>query len=111
MSNITKTVKDITGLFCYATIVRDTATWSKVKAASDGLKHRCEMFDATANGLCNASESMETKMMTALNSSPRIFNFGQETNVQYDQAIENMLDDLQVITSKQFNSNFKIYSR
>ena len=98
MSNVAKTKKDMfVGLYCYATIVRDTATWSKVKAASDGLKHRCEMFDATANGLCNATETEETKLITATNCSPRIFNFGQVTNVEYDQASENMVGDLQVI--------------
>ena len=37
------------GLYCHPTEVRDVATWGKVKHASDGLKHKCELFDITAD--------------------------------------------------------------
>ena len=32
------------GLYLYGTTVRDTATWAKVKAASDGLKVSCDWW-------------------------------------------------------------------
>ena len=78
--------------------MRDTATWAKVKASSDGLKHRCEMFDATSNGLCNATEATETKMLTVVNSSPRIFHLAEE-HVQPSSDLCTSLEDLQVQNS------------
>ena len=87
------------GLYCYGTIVRDTATWSKVKQNSDGLKHRCEMFDATASGYCNATEVLDTRTART-NVSPRIFHLAaQETETSTEPTLETCqtMETIQVI--------------
>ena len=87
----------ILGLYCYGTIVRDTATWSKVKQNSDGLKHRCEMFDATASGYCNATEVQDTGTART-HVSPRIFHMGLE---ETETATEPTLETCQIMESVQ----------
>ena len=90
----------LSGLYCYPTLVRDTATWSKVKQNSDGLKSRCEMFDMTASSgiqYACAVEVMEGHKMSANSVQPRLFNLAKE---EVEKVRENChsLVELQVIT-------------
>ena len=85
------------GLYCYGTIVRDTATWGKVKQSSDGLKHRCEMFDMTANsaaGYCSAQAVMQDRLNQASNLSPRIFHLA--TQEQETEEVCYKIEETQV---------------
>ena len=88
-------ITQISGLYLYGTIVRDTACWAKVKQSSDGLRSKCEMFDAMTTS-CSAVVSSEEKLERVEDCQPRVMGLATEHKVSDQEHCRDLDTENQV---------------
>ena len=68
-------------------MVRDVATWGKVKHSSDGMKHKCELFDMTADSSYpRASLVYQDLLVRASQKRQRTFHLATEESLEGEET-------------------------
>ena len=82
----------LTGLYLYPTLVRDVATWGKVKQSSDGLKHKCEMFDTAADSsFCRATPLVQDILVTACRTNLSVLQLATQETLETQETAANLV--------------------
>ena len=82
----------LTGLYLYPTLVRDVATWGKVKQSSDGLKHKCEMFDTAADSsFCRATPLVQDILVTACRTNLSVLKLATQETLETQETAANLV--------------------
>ena len=82
----------LTGLYLYPTLVRDVATWGKVKQSSDGLKHKCEMFDTAADSsFCRATPLVQDLLVTACRTNLSVLQLATQETLETQETAANLV--------------------
>ena len=82
----------LTGLYLYPTLVRDVATWGKVKQSSDGLKHKCEMFDIAADSsFCRATPLVQDILVTACRTNLSVLKLATQETLETQETAANLV--------------------
>ena len=82
----------LTGLYLYPTLVRDVATWGKVKQSSDGLKHKCEMFDTAADSsFCRATPLVQDLLVTACRTNLSVLKLATQETLETQETAANLV--------------------
>ena len=82
----------LSGLYCYPTLVRDVATWGKVKQSSDGLKHKCEMFDTAADSSkCRATPMVQEVLVRATRRRDLVLHLATQETLESQETAANLV--------------------
>ena len=82
----------LSGLYLYPTLVRDVATWGKVKQSSDGLKHKCEMFDTAADSsFCRASPVVQELLVRASRTRHLVLHLATQETLETQETAANLV--------------------
>ena len=82
----------LSGLYCYPTVVRDVATWGKVKQSSDGMKHKCEMFDTAADSSkCRATALVQEVLVTASRTRHTVLHLATQETLETQETAANLV--------------------
>ena len=82
----------LSGLYLYPTLVRDVATWGKVKQSSDGLKHKCEMFDTAADSsYCRATPLVQELLVRASRCKDLVIHLPTQETLETQETAANLV--------------------
>ena len=82
----------LSGLYLYPTLVRDVATWGKVKQSSDGLKHKCEMFDTAADSsFCRATPVVQELLVRARRTRDLVLHLATQETLETQETAANLV--------------------
>ena len=82
----------LSGLYLYPTLVRDVATWGKVKQSSDGLKHKCEMFDTAADSsYCRATPLVQEVLVRASRCKDLVLLLPTQETLETQETAANLV--------------------
>ena len=82
----------LSGLYCYPTVVRDVATWGKVKQSSDGMKHKCEMFDTAADSsYCRATPQVQDILLRATRARHTVLQLATQETLETQETAANLV--------------------
>ena len=82
----------LAGLYLYPTLVRDVATWGKVKQSSDGMKHKCEMFDMAADSsFCRATPLVQDILVEASRTRQTVLHLATQETLETQETAANLV--------------------
>ena len=97
----------LAGLYCYPTLVRDVATWGKVKQSSDGLKKLSEMFDTAADSnFCRATPLVQDILVTASRTGQTVLHLATQERLETQETAANLVA-LRVREPRLFNGKIQ----